>query len=104
MRSKTGTQEAQKGANVWSFLGLLCMLCSCSLFLVASGCRKPDAPAGAEIAEIRIPRGAGGVGFLPLLVMEKYSLVERQAEEAGITGLRVRWIDLGGPAVMNDAL
>src|SRR5215475_15388892 len=58
----------------------------------------------SEVTELRIPRGAGGVGFLPLLVMEKYSLVERQAEEAGITGLRVRWIDLGGPAVMNDAL
>src|SRR5215510_4093159 len=107
MRNGTGTQEAQEaqeGAHVWSFLCLLCFLCSCSLFLVASGCRKPEAPAGAEVAEIRIPRGAGGVGFLPLLVMEKYSLVERQAQEAGIAGLRVRWIDLGGPAVMNDAL
>jgi NitT/TauT family transport system substrate-binding protein len=36
--------------------------------------------------------------------MEKYSLVERQAREAGIQNLRVQWIDLGGPAVMNDAL
>jgi NitT/TauT family transport system substrate-binding protein len=44
------------------------------------------------------------VGFLPLLVMEKYSLVERQAKELGIPELRVRWIDLGGPAVMNESL
>jgi NitT/TauT family transport system substrate-binding protein len=56
------------------------------------------------VTEVRIPRGAGGVGFLPLLVMEKYQLVERQAAESGIANLRVQWIDLGGPAVMNDSL
>jgi len=48
--------------------------------------------------EVRIPKGAGGVGFLPLLVMEKYHLIEKYAD------VTVRWIDLGGPAAMNDAL
>ena len=48
--------------------------------------------------EIRIPRGAGGVGFLPLLVMEKNHLIEKYAD------VTVRWMDLGGPAAMNDAL
>src|ERR1700722_12697701 len=59
---------------------------------------------GAEVNEIRIPTGAGGVGFLPLLVMEKHQLIEKHAKEAGITDLKVRWINIGGPAVMNDAL
>jgi NitT/TauT family transport system substrate-binding protein len=54
--------------------------------------------------EVRIPRGAGGVGFLPLLVMEKYRLIEKHAAEAGISDLTVRWVDLGGPSVVNDAL
>jgi NitT/TauT family transport system substrate-binding protein len=54
--------------------------------------------------EIRIPRGAGGIGFLPLLVMEKYRLIEKHAAEAGIPNLTVRWVDLGGPSVVNDAL
>lgn len=54
--------------------------------------------------EIRIPRGAGGVGFLPLLVMEKYRLIEKHAAEAGIANVTVRWVDLGGPSVVNDAL
>jgi NitT/TauT family transport system substrate-binding protein len=54
--------------------------------------------------EIRIPRGAGGVGFLPLLVMEKHGLIEKHAREAGLPELTVRWIDLGGPSVVNDAL
>src|SRR5580692_4259115 len=58
----------------------------------------------AEVNEIRIPTGAGGVGFLPLLVMEKHQLIEKHAKEAGITDLKVRWINIGGPAVMNDAL
>lgn len=48
--------------------------------------------------EVRIPKGAGGVGFLPLLVMEKYRLIEKYAD------VTVRWMDLGGPAAMNDAL
>ncbi len=61
-------------------------------------------PANAEVSEVRIPTGAGGVGFLPLLVMQKRRLIEKYAKEAGIPNLRVRWIDIGGPAVMNDAL
>jgi len=71
--------------------------------LLLLSCNKPAAST-EEVTEIHIPRGAGGVGFLPLLVMEKYSLIERQAKEAGISNIRVKWIDLGGPAVMNDAL
>src|SRR5580698_3638177 len=58
----------------------------------------------AEVNEIRIPTGAGGVGFLPLLVIEKRKLIEKHAKEAGIPNLRVHWINIGGPAVMNDAL
>src|SRR3984885_4991839 len=58
----------------------------------------------AEVNEVRFPIGAGGVGFLPLLVMQKYGLIEQYAKESGINNLRVRWINIGGPAVMNDAL
>jgi NitT/TauT family transport system substrate-binding protein len=58
----------------------------------------------AEVAEVRIPVGAGGVGFLPLLVMQKHQLIEKQAKALGISNLHVRWINIGGPSVMNDAL
>jgi NitT/TauT family transport system substrate-binding protein len=54
--------------------------------------------------ELRIPLGAGGVGFLPLLMMRSEGLIEKHARMAGIEDLQVRWIDIGGPAVMNDAL
>ena len=46
--------------------------------------------ARAEVNEVRIPTGAGGVGFLPLLVMEKRQLIEKHAKAAGIPNLKVR--------------
>ena len=58
----------------------------------------------AETSVIRIPRGAGGVGFLPLLVMEQKGLIEQQARGLGVADLRADWIKLGGPAVVNDLL
>jgi NitT/TauT family transport system substrate-binding protein len=61
-------------------------------------------PLSAEVSEVRIPIGAGGVGFLPLMVMGRYQLIEKYAKEAGIGNLRVRWINVGGPSVVNDAL
>jgi NitT/TauT family transport system substrate-binding protein len=70
------------------------------LFLAACGGGQP----AGEVRELRIPRGAGGVGFLPLMVMEKHQLVEKHAKAAGISDLSIRWIDLGGPSVMNEAL
>src|SRR5579863_2630201 len=61
------------------------------------------ASARAEVSEIRFPIGAGGVGFLPLLVIQKYGLIEKYASDAGIN-VHVRWINIGGPSIMNDAL
>jgi NitT/TauT family transport system substrate-binding protein len=57
----------------------------------------------AEVTELRVPLGAGGFGFLPLHVMKKFQLVEKQAAKAGLK-LTVNYANIGGPAVMNDAL
>ena len=61
------------------------------------------AVARAEVTELKIPLGAGGFGFLPLHMMQKYNLIEKYAEEAGLK-VTVSWSNIGGPAVMNDAL
>ena len=53
---------------------------------------------------VRIPLGAGGVGFLPLHVMQAQALIEKHAAQIGLENLEVQWIDLGGPSAMNDAL
>jgi NitT/TauT family transport system substrate-binding protein len=62
-------------------------------------------PLGArsEVSELRVPLGAGGFGFLPLEMMKRHRLVEKHAAEAGLE-LTVNWSNVGGPAVMNDAL
>jgi NitT/TauT family transport system substrate-binding protein len=36
--------------------------------------------------------------------MEQHRLIEKHASEAGVENVSVRWIDIGGPAVVNDAL
>lgn len=59
---------------------------------------------GAEVRVLRMPTGAGGVGFLPLRVMQAEGLIEARAREAGLTDLEVEWIEVGGPSVLNDAL
>ena len=71
------------------------------LLLVAliAGCGRSD-----DGLVVRIPTGAGGVGFLPLLMMREHALIEKHAAAAGLPGLEVEWLDLGGPSVMNDAL
>ena len=70
---------------------------------VAALCGLAALPAKAEISEMRVPLGAGGFGFLPLHIMKHYGLIEKKAAEAGLK-LTVNWSNVGGPAVMNDAL
>ena len=57
----------------------------------------------AEVAEIRVPLGAGGFGFLPLHIMQKQNLVEKQAQKLGVP-VKVNWSNIGGPSGMIDAL
>src|SRR3954451_1926235 len=59
--------------------------------------------AHAEVDVVKIPKGAGGVGFLPLVVMEEMKLVEQAAQKMGIK-LGAEYIRFGGPAVVNDML
>ena len=58
---------------------------------------------GAEVSEVRVPLGAGGFGFLPLHVMQKHNLIEKQAAKLG-QPVKVNWSNIGGPAGMIDAL
>lgn len=59
--------------------------------------------ARAEVDTVKIPKGAGGVGFLPLVVMEEKKLVEAEARKMGLK-LTAEYVKLGGPAVVNDML
>ena len=57
----------------------------------------------AEVDVVKIPKGAGGVGFLPLVVMEEKKLVEQEARKMGLK-LSAEYIRFGGPSVVNDML
>jgi NitT/TauT family transport system substrate-binding protein len=72
-----------------------------AVLLVAIAATSPS--ARAEVGELKIPLGAGGFGFLPLHMMQKHGLIEKQAANAGIK-LTVNWANVGGPSVMNEAL
>ena len=57
----------------------------------------------AEVKEIRAARQYG-LATLPLMIMEDAKLVEKNAKQLGLDGLTVRWVQLGGPGAMTEAL
>ena len=62
------------------------------------------AVAADEMPELRIPKGAGGMPFLPLLVMEQQKIIEKHASQLGHKTLKVTYVNIGGAAVTIDAL
>lgn len=61
------------------------------------------ASARAEVSEVTVAQQYG-VSFLPLMVMEREQILEKQAKVAGLEGLKVNWVKVAGPSVMNDGL
>lgn len=61
------------------------------------------APAAAEVTEVKLARQYG-IHYLPLVIMEREKLVEKQAREMGLGNLKVTWVQLSGGAAVNDAL
>jgi NitT/TauT family transport system substrate-binding protein len=57
----------------------------------------------AEVTQLTVAQQYG-VSFLPLMMMEKHSLVEKYAAAAGLPAVKVNWAKLAGPSVMNDGL
>src|SRR5438067_5114354 len=60
-------------------------------------------PAAAESSEINVAQQYG-VSFLPLMVMERDKLVEKHAQAAGLGEVKVNWVKVAGPSVMNDGV
>jgi len=61
------------------------------------------APATAELSEISVAQQYG-VAFLPLMVMERDKLVEKHARRLGLGEVKVSWVSVAGPSVMNDGV
>jgi NitT/TauT family transport system substrate-binding protein len=63
----------------------------------------PQAPARAEVGEIRIAQQYG-ISYLPFAVMRARGLLEATAEKQGLPRPKVIWVDLSGGPAMNDGL
>ena len=59
--------------------------------------------AFAEANEIKVAQQYG-VSFLPLMVMERDKLVEKHAKAQGLGEVKVGWVKVAGPSVMNDGV
>ena len=74
----------------------------CSITLTAAALSLAG-PARAEVSELKVA-AQYGISYLPLMIMEDQKLIEKQAKEAGIADLQVKWSKFAGGNVMNDAL
>ena len=61
-----------------------------------------ERPAAAEVNEVRFARQLG-LGYLQFYVMEERKLVEKHAQQLGLT-VTTRWHPLGTPTSITDAL
>lgn len=61
------------------------------------------ASARAEVGQVTIAKQYGLL-FLPLIIMERNQLMEKQAAKVGISNLVVKWQRMTGGNVMNEAL
>jgi NitT/TauT family transport system substrate-binding protein len=59
--------------------------------------------AYAETSEVRLAQQFG-LPYLPLMVMRKQKLIEKNATEMGLGEIKVTWLQFGAGAGMNDAL
>src|SRR5450755_4088840 len=73
-----------------------CALCALSLAAIVL-------PARAELSEVTVAQQYG-VAFLPLMLMERDKLVEKHARAEGLGDVKVGWIKVAGPSVMNDGV
>lgn len=60
-------------------------------------------PSRAETKKVRISLQFG-IGYLQLMVMREYKLLEKQAAKAGLGDIEVEWTRLSGTTTTQDAL
>lgn len=57
----------------------------------------------AEVATVRLAEQFG-LGYLPLMTMREFGLIEKHVEKAGLPRPKVEWLRFSGGAAMNEAL
>lgn len=65
--------------------------------------RERAAALSEEVKEVRVAQQFG-LGYLPLVLVRQYGLIEQHARRAGLGEIRVTWSRFPSGKVMNDAL
>ena len=73
-----------------------------SLIVAGVACAALASPSAAQTMTVRLAKQPG-VAYLPLMVMEKEGLFEKQAEKAGFD-ITTEWLRFTGGSAMNEAL
>ncbi len=60
-------------------------------------------PVAAEVTEIKITKQPGAL-YVPVILMEHHKILESHAAAAGITGLKVEWLNIMSGGAATDAL
>jgi NitT/TauT family transport system substrate-binding protein len=60
-------------------------------------------PTRAEVNEINLAQQFGAI-FIPLMAMENFKLIEKEAAQRGMPDFKVNWTKMAGPSVMVDAI
>jgi NitT/TauT family transport system substrate-binding protein len=74
-----------------------------AILLACTSWLSGPSTARAETAEVSIVRQFG-IHYLPLVIMEHETLVEKAANTQGLNDLKVNWAQLSGGTTVNDAL
>jgi len=61
------------------------------------------APARAEVSELRMATQFG-IGAMPMILMQRNHLLERELEKAGLANVKVEWRQFPGGNPMNEGL
>jgi NitT/TauT family transport system substrate-binding protein len=72
------------------------------IVLAAAALMAALSVARAEVAEVRLSKQYG-LPYLPFMVMEQFSLLEKQAEKQGLA-LKVSWTTLSNATAMMEAI
>jgi NitT/TauT family transport system substrate-binding protein len=75
----------------------------CKRIIAALALAAIALPAAGESNEIAVAQQYG-VSFLPLMVMERDRLVEKHAKAAGLGDVKMSWVKVAGPSMMNDGI
>lgn len=80
----------------WRVLRTVALICAAVM-------GSTQGASAEEVTSVKFAKQFG-IGYLPMVIMEKEALVEKHAEKQGLGKVTVEWLKLSSGAPINDAL